>query len=80
MTRLLDRMAEAGLVVRERDARQRRFVRAKLTDSGREMLLKATPAVDAMHLEQFRRFSPEQLSALRSLLELVDDPEGPAES
>jgi DNA-binding MarR family transcriptional regulator len=78
MTRLLDRMAEAGLLVRERDPRQRRFVRARLTDAGREMLREATPAVDALHREQFRRFSPEQLATLRSLLELVDEPEGAA--
>jgi DNA-binding MarR family transcriptional regulator len=78
MTRLLDRMAEAGLLVRERDPRQRRFVRARLTDAGREMLLETTPVVDALHREQFRRFSPEQVETLRSLLELFSDPEGPA--
>ncbi len=76
MTRLLDRMAEAGLLVRERDPRQRRFVRARLTDAGREMLLETTPIVDAMHREQFRRFSAGQIAALRSLLELFGDPEG----
>jgi len=76
MTRLLDRMAEAGLLVRERDPKQRRFVRARLTDAGREMLLETTPIVDAMHREQFRRFSAEQIATLRSLLELFGDPEG----
>ena len=76
MTRLLDRMAEAGLLVRERDPKQRRFVRAKLTEAGREKLLETTPSVDALHREQFRRFSPEQIETLRSMLELFSDPEG----
>jgi DNA-binding MarR family transcriptional regulator len=78
MTRLLDRMAEAGLLVRERDPRQRRLVRARLTDAGRQMLLDTTPVVDGLHKQQFRRFAPEQVEMLRSLLELFDDSESPA--
>lgn len=76
MTRLLDRMAEAGLLVRERDPEHRRFVRARITEAGREKLLETTPVVDALHREQFRRFSPDQISMLRSLLELFDDSAG----
>ncbi|HEX8273039.1 MAG TPA: MarR family transcriptional regulator [Longimicrobiaceae bacterium] len=75
MTRLLDRMAEAGLLVRERDPEHRRFVRARLTEAGRAKLLETTPVLDAMHREQFRRLSPEQLATLRSLLDLLADPE-----
>lgn len=74
MTRLLDRMAEAGLLVRERDPVQRRLVRARLTDAGRAKLREATPVLDALHREQFRRFTPEQLETFRSLLELFAEP------
>lgn len=78
MTRLLDRMAEAGLLVRERDPKQRRLVRARITEEGQAKLLEITPILDALHREQFRRFTPEQIETLRSLLKLLDDSEGAA--
>lgn len=73
MTRLLDRMAAAGLIVRERDPDHRSFVWARLTDAGRQMLVDTTPALDAYHQEQFRRFTPNQLQTFRDLLTLLDD-------
>jgi DNA-binding MarR family transcriptional regulator len=73
MTRLLDRMAAAGLVVRERDAAHRSFVTTRLTDAGRQKLVEATPAIDAYHREQFRRFTPAQIETFRDLLALLED-------
>ncbi len=73
MTRLLDRMAAAGLVVRERDPERRSFVTTRLTDAGRQKLLETTPAIDAYHREQFRRFTPEQIRQFRELLALLED-------
>ena len=73
MTRLLDRMAAAGLVARERDPNHRSFVTTRLTDAGREKLAEATPALDAYHREQFRRFTPEQIRQFRELLALLED-------
>ena len=73
MTRLLDRMAAAGLVVRERDPEHRSFVTTRLTDAGRQKLLETTPAIDAYHREQFRRFTPEQIRQFRELLALLED-------
>ena len=70
MTRLLDRMEEAGLVERERDPNNRRFVNARLTDAGRERLIEITPLLDQMHRETFAHVSEEQL---RSLLEMFPD-------
>jgi len=72
MTRLLDRMAAAGLVERERDPAHRSFVTTRLTDAGRQKLLETTPGIDAYHREQFRRFSPEQLQQFRELLALLE--------
>ena len=73
VTRLLDRMAEAGLVQRERDPDNRRFVTARLTTAGREKLYETTPVVDAALREHYRGFTPAQL---RTLLELFPDPYG----
>ena len=73
MTRLLDRMAAAGLVERERDPNHRSFVTTRLTDAGRQKLVESTPAIDAYHRAQFRRFSPEQLQTFRELLALLED-------
>ncbi len=73
MTRLLDRMAAAGLVARERDPNHRSFVTTRLTDAGRQKLVEATPAIDAYHREQFRRFTREQVQQFRELLALLED-------
>ena len=73
MTRLLDRMAAAGLVARERDPQHRSFVTTRLTDAGRQKLVEATPAIDAYHRDQFRRFTPEQVQQFRELLSLLED-------
>ena len=73
MTRLLDRMAAAGLVERERDPNHRSFVTTRLTDAGRQKLVEATPAIDAYHQAQFRRFTPAQLQTFRELLALLED-------
>lgn len=73
VSRLLDRMAEAGLVERERDPNNRRFVTARLTAAGREKLHETTPVIDAVLREHFRRFTAAQL---RTLLELFPDPYG----
>ena len=72
MTRLLDRMAAAGLVERERDPQHRSFVTTRLTDAGRQKLVEATPAIDAYHREQFRRFTAAQLQSFRELLALLE--------
>ena len=72
MTRLLDRMAAAGLVVRERDAAHRSFVTTRLTDAGRQKHVESTPAIDAYHQAQFHRFTPEQLQTFRELLALLE--------
>ena len=72
MTRLLDRMAAAGLVERERDPKHRSFVTTRLTEAGRQKLLETTPAIDAYHRQQFRRFTPDQLQTFRDLLALLE--------
>jgi MarR family transcriptional regulator, organic hydroperoxide resistance regulator len=74
MTRLLDRMAEAGLIERERDPRNRRFVTAHLTAAGEAKLVETTPVVEALNREQFRRLSAEQIATCLSLMGLIAAP------
>jgi len=45
VTRLADRLETAGLVSRQRDKTDRRLVFMRVTDAGRELLLKAAPDV-----------------------------------
>lgn len=46
VSRLLDRLAETGLVARRRDPEDRRHVRATITEDARRLLEQATPAVE----------------------------------
>ena len=73
VTRLLDRMAVAGLVERERDPNNRRLVIAQLTAAGRDKLHETTPIVDATLREQYRALTSAQL---RTLLAMFPDPYG----
>ena len=70
VTRLLDRLVAAGLVERERDPDNRRFVTARLTDAGRDIVLETTPVLDRMHQAMFKHLSKAQL---RSLLDMFPD-------
>ena len=74
MTRLLDRLADAGLVVRERDPENRRFVTARITEAGRERVAAAVPVLDALHREQLKGLTEPQLKTLLDLLTLARGP------
>jgi DNA-binding MarR family transcriptional regulator len=68
-TRLLDRMESMGLIHRERDAQDRRYVTARITDEGRRVLEVLDEPVRAMHRAQFEGLSGDELQALVGLLE-----------
>lgn len=70
--RLLDRMAEAGLIARERDPENRRFVRARITPEGVGRLVDSAPAVAAMHRRHWRNLSHEQLDAFIAVLDQLE--------
>lgn len=72
--RLLDRLAEAGLIARERDPDNRRFVRARITPQGVERLIESAPAVAALHRRQFQSLSGEQRETLLALLDQLGRP------
>jgi DNA-binding MarR family transcriptional regulator len=71
MTRLLDRMEEAGLVKRSREQDDRRMVLTQITPRGREMLGELERPLTQLHREQLSRLTDEQLRTLIDLLTLV---------
>jgi DNA-binding MarR family transcriptional regulator len=73
MTRLLDRMEAAGLVVRERSAVDRRIVSARLTPEGLRVATELDDPVDSLHARQLGHLSNEELQGLCSLLERARD-------
>jgi len=68
-TRLLDRLEEAGLVDRDRDPDDRRFVTARITRSGLEKLAELDEPVQRMHEELLGHIPEEDLGRLTELLE-----------
>ena len=69
VTRLLDRMEDAGLVARDRDAKDRRFVTARITPSGLEKLAALDGPVAKMHEELLGHMNESELGRLVQLLE-----------
>src|SRR5437868_10139408 len=67
MTRLLDRMEEAGLVVRAREGEDRRMVLTRITEKGRRLLDDLEAPVMALHKRQMARLSDAQLRSLSDL-------------
>jgi DNA-binding MarR family transcriptional regulator len=69
MTRLLDRMEEAGLVVRSRGERDdRRMVLTRISAQGGKLLAELDVAIDREHTNRFTNLSDEEL---RSLVEML---------
>src|ERR1041385_1790082 len=73
VTRLLDRMQEAGLVTRERGDSDKRMVTTRVTKKGLKLLATLAPIVRDRHREYFRGVTPDQLKVLIGLLEGVRD-------
>ena len=68
VTRLLDRLEEAQLIERSRDAEDRRLVTTRITGKGLRLLRELDEPVLAMHKRQLGHMSREQLRALIDLL------------
>jgi DNA-binding MarR family transcriptional regulator len=71
VTRLLDRMEAATLIVRERGGQDRRFVATRLTDKGLKLLEKIDRELPAIHGRQLGHVSQKRLRELISILEEV---------
>jgi DNA-binding MarR family transcriptional regulator len=71
VTRLLDRMEEAGLIVRERDTVDRRLVTTRITEPGLRLLARADEQVSRFEREQVGHLTQAQLRTLIDLLALA---------
>jgi len=71
MTRLLDRMEEAGFVTRSRERDDRRMVLTRITAQGRALLSELDRPMNELHREQLARLSDEQLRTLIDLLRVA---------
>jgi DNA-binding MarR family transcriptional regulator len=71
VTRLLDRMEAAGLIIRERGGADRRFVATRITDKGLKLLDKIDRELPAMHARLIGHVSPKRLRDLVAILEEV---------
>lgn len=69
VTRLLDRMEEAGLIERERDPDDRRLVRTTITRRAMDVLAKLDEPMEEIHQRQLGHMSKADLKRLVALLE-----------
>jgi DNA-binding MarR family transcriptional regulator len=75
VSRLLDRMAEMELIVKERDAADRRHVTARITPKGRRVLTHSTPTLAEYGRVRAERLSSPILGTLVEALEAIREGE-----
>jgi DNA-binding MarR family transcriptional regulator len=80
ITRLLDKLAEGGLIERERLPENRRVVRVGITPKGLTLLGELDQAVRDCHARQLGHLRPADLRALVALLQAARQPHEPPES
>jgi DNA-binding MarR family transcriptional regulator len=78
-TRLLDRLAEAGLVARDRDMADRRYVTTRITPAGLDLLARLDQPIAQLHRRQLGRLGARKLGTLIELLADVREAGGPGE-
>jgi DNA-binding MarR family transcriptional regulator len=69
MTRLLDRLEDRGLIVRERARKDRRMIITRITDVGLELLRGLDEPLMALHERQLGHLGKGKLEELLTLLE-----------
>lgn len=68
VTRLLDRMEDSGLIIRERSGTDRRFVTTRVTRKGLGLLDQLDEPLEALHREQLGHLGKRHLKALVDVL------------
>jgi DNA-binding MarR family transcriptional regulator len=71
VTRLLDRLEDAKLIVRERGSEDRRYVVTRITRSGLHLLDQVQHRIDETHRQQLGHLGEAQLRELIALLAIV---------
>jgi DNA-binding MarR family transcriptional regulator len=74
ITRLLDRLEKRGLVVRRRDARDRRVVLSRITPEGLRLLAGLDDPIIAAHRAQLGHVGPQRLTELIQMLQVARTP------
>jgi DNA-binding MarR family transcriptional regulator len=74
ITRLVDRLEERGLVVRERMPDNRRVVQVGITDAGLALLKQLEQPVQECHRRQLGHLTAGELASLVALLRAVRQP------
>lgn len=74
VSRLLDRMEDAELVHRERDAADRRHVTARITPRGRRLLVQTGPDIELVMRARLEGLAPRALTSLVRTLAAMRDP------
>ena len=80
ITRLLDRLAERGLIDRERPPHNRRTVHVGVTAAGVALLDEIAAQVRACHARQLGHLQPTELRTLVELLRKARSPHEPEDS
>ena len=73
-TRLLDRLEEMGLVVRTREGEDRRFVRARITQTGLDLIQPLDEVIQDLHRRQLGHLGADRLKLLIELLAAAREP------
>jgi len=68
VTRLLDRLADKGWVIRERDLENRRVVRTRLTKIGKELVESVANPIKELQIELLKHLSKQEREDLAGLL------------
>jgi DNA-binding MarR family transcriptional regulator len=68
ITRLVDRLQKDRLIERERDEHDRRVVRVRVTQSGRDVIQKLDPLIWELHRQQLGHLSQKKFELLNQLL------------
>ena len=71
MTRLLDRLEDRKLIVRERDTKDRRMIITRITNAGLELLRTLDEPVHELHGRQLGHLGEAKLETLLEFLEQV---------
>jgi DNA-binding MarR family transcriptional regulator len=69
ITRLLDRLEGRGFISRRREGRDRRVVRAQITEKGADLLTAIDAVVSALHARFLGHLGRPELTAFHELLE-----------
>ena len=71
ITRLLERLDARGLIARERDAQDRRYITVKITPEGLSLLASLDEPIAQCHKRQIGHLGKERLTSLGKLLDVA---------